>query len=88
MADYNVLTHSDMVSVGRKHYRGLSGRAPEHHYIEATMIELTTNQSYDFVGVVPAWADREPLYIFTSNLVLRDLQEKRRRAEAEEQAAD
>lgn len=77
MADYNVLTHSDMVTAGRSHYRGV-GRPPEHHYLEATMIELTTNQSYDFVGVVPAWADREPLYIFTSRLVLRDLEEKHR----------
>ena len=78
MADYNLLTHSDMVSVGRNHYRGQSSRPPEHHCIEATMIELTTNQSYDFVGVVPAWGDREPLYIFASRLVLRDQQEKRR----------
>ena len=76
VADYNVLTHSDMVSVGRAHYRGSAARAPEHHYLEATMIELTTNQSYDFVGVVPAWGDREPLYIFTSSLVLRDQEQK------------
>jgi hypothetical protein len=82
MADYNVLTHSDMVSVGRKHYRGRSGGAPEHHYIEATMIEFTTNQSYDFVGLVPAWGDREPLYIFTSRLVLRDQDEKHRLSRA------
>jgi len=82
MADYYVLTHSDMVSVGREHYRGRSGRAaPEHHYVEATMIELTTNQSYDFVGVVPAWGDREPLFIFTSRLVLRDQDEKHRLTE-------
>lgn len=78
MADYNVLTHSDMVTAGRAHYRGSAGRAPEHHYLEAMMIELTTNQSYDFVGVVPAWDDREPLYIFTSTLVLRDQHEKHR----------
>lgn len=81
MADYNVLTHSDMVTAGRSHYHGTSDRAPEHHYIEATMIELTTNLSYDFVAVVPAWGDREPLYIFTSTLVLRDQQEKHRLAE-------
>lgn len=72
MADYNVLTHSDMVSVGRGVYRGSSARPLEHHLIEATMIELTTNQSYDFSGVVPAWGDREPLYIFSSNNVLRN----------------
>ena len=79
MADYNVLTHSDMVSAGRSYYRGTSGRTvPEHHYLEATMIELTTNQSYEFVSVVPAWGDREPLYIFTSLLVLRDPEEKHR----------
>ena len=72
MADYNVLTHSDMITVGRGVYRGNSVRPPEHHFIEATMIELTTNQSYEFHGVVPAWGDREPLYIFTSNLVLRN----------------
>jgi hypothetical protein len=78
MADYNLLTHSDMVAVGRKHHRGRSG-APEHQYVEATMIELTTNQSYDFVGVVPAWGEREPLYIFSSRLVLRDQEEKHRR---------
>jgi hypothetical protein len=77
MADYNVLTHSDMVSIGRNHYRG-KGRAPEHHLIEATMIELTTNQSYDFVGVVPAWGDREPLFIFASTLVLRNQADKHR----------
>ena len=82
MADYNLLTHSDMVTVGRGHYEGTSGRVvPEHHYIEATMIELTSNQSYDFVGVVPAWGDREPLYIFTSRLVLRDQEEKHRLGE-------
>lgn len=78
MADYNVLTHSDMVSAGRTTYRGGAARPPEHHLIEATMIELTTNQSYDFVEVVPAWGDREPLYIFTSTLVLRDQKEKHR----------
>lgn len=72
MADYNVLTHSDMITVGRGVYRGSSVRPPEHHFIEATMIELTTNQSYDFAGIVPAWGDREPLYIFTSSLVLRN----------------
>jgi hypothetical protein len=79
MADYNVLTHSDMVAVGRSHYRGSDVRVPEHHYIEATMIELTTNQSYDFVAVVPAWSDREPLYIFSSTRMLRDPEEKHRR---------
>ena len=78
MADYNVLTHSDMVSVGKSHYRGPAGLVPEHQYIEATMIELTTNQSYEFVGLVPAWSDREPLYIFTSPLVLRNQEQKRR----------
>jgi len=41
-------------------------------------MELTTNQSYDFVGVVPAWGDREPLYMFASTLVLRDLQDQHR----------
>lgn len=87
MADYNVLTHSDMVSVGRAHYRGSAARAPEHHYVEATMIELTSNQSYDFVGVVPAWGDREPLYIFTSRLVLRDQDEKHRLGEGGRQAS-
>ena len=78
MADYNVLTHSDMISAGYASYRGTATRPPEQHLIEATMIELTTNQSYDFVSVVPAWGDREPLYIFSSNLVLRDQKEKRR----------
>lgn len=72
MADYNIMTHSDMISVGRTAYKGTAVRPPEHHLIEATMIELTTNQSYEFAGVVPAWADREPLYIFTSSLVLRN----------------
>ena len=72
MADYNVMTHSDMISVGRGVYRGNNPRPPEHHLIESTMIELTTNQSYDFAGVVPAWGDREPLYLFTSNNVLRN----------------
>lgn len=75
MADYNVLTHSDMVAVGRGHYKGRGG-APEHHYVEATMIELTTNQSYEFVGIVPAWGEKEPLYIFASTLVLRNQTEK------------
>jgi hypothetical protein len=75
MADYNVLTHADMVAVGRTHYQG-RGSAPEHRYIEATMIELTSNQSYDFVGVVPAWGDNQPLYIFASTLVLRNQEEK------------
>lgn len=78
MADYNVLTHSDMVSVGKRHYQG-RGSVPEHQYVEATMIELTTNQSYEFVGLVPAWSDREPLYIFTSPLVLRNQEQKRNR---------
>ncbi len=78
MADYNVLTHSDMVAVGRRHYQGRGGG--EHLFIEATMIELTTNQSYDFVGIVPAWGDKEPLYIFTSSLVLRDQEQKHQRA--------
>lgn len=81
MADYNVLTHSDMVRAGRNHYRGGGANAPEHHCIEAMMIELTTNQSYDFVGVVPAWGEREPLFIFTSRLVLRDQDEKHRLGE-------
>lgn len=72
MADYNVLTHSDMVSAGRAVYRGNNVRPPEHHLIEATMIDLTTNQFYDFAGIVPAWGDREPLYLFTSNNVLRN----------------
>lgn len=78
MADYNVLTHSDMVSAGYRSYRGTATRPPEHHLVEATMIELTTNQSYEFVSVVPAWGDREPLYIFSSTLVLRDLKDKHR----------
>lgn len=78
MADYNVLTHSDMVTAGRNTYRGTATRPPEHHLVEATMIELTTNQSYEFVSVVPAWGDREPLYIFSSLLVLRDPDEKHR----------
>ena len=30
------------------------------------------------VSVVPAWGDREPLYIFSSTLVLRDLKDKHR----------
>ena len=78
MADYNVLTHSDMVAAGYSSYRGTANRPPEHHLVEATMIELTTNQSYEFVSVVPAWGDREPLYIFSSTLVLRDLKDKHR----------
>jgi hypothetical protein len=81
-----VLTHSDMVSAGRSLYRGNAVRPPEHHFIEATMIELTTNQSYDFVEVVPAWGDREPLYIFASTLVLRDQEEKLRRGVLDQSA--
>ncbi|WP_155993072.1 hypothetical protein [Nocardioides sp. URHA0020] len=69
------------MTAGRGHYRGRAIRPPEHHYIEATMIELTTNQSYEFVNIVPAWGDREPLYIFTSHLVLRDQEEKHRLSE-------
>lgn len=83
MADYYVLAHSDMVAMGHANYRGSAARPPEHHLIEATMIELTTNQSYDFVGLVPAWSDREPLYLFSSTLVLRDQEGKHRQAEPE-----
>ena len=41
-------------------------------HVRTTMIDLTTNQFYDFAGIVPAWGDREPLYLFTSNNVLRN----------------